>query len=106
MNTNELILAKNFCTSHGLEFTFMYTLQDFGFIELIEEQENIFIKPEQLPRLEQIVRFNRDLEINLEGIEVIMQLLSRIENLQQETRQLKKQNKSLSRLLLKIPFKM
>lgn len=89
MSTGELILAKNFCTGHGLEITYVYKLQEFGFIELIEEQEDIFIKPEELPRLEKIVRFNRELEINLEGIEVIMQLLHRVEELQKETAALK-----------------
>lgn len=89
MNTKELILAETFCSSHEIAFTYICTLRDHGFIELIEEQEKVFIKPDELPKLEQIVRFNRDLEINLEGIEVIFNLLQRIEGLQEEKRHLK-----------------
>lgn len=88
MKTEKLILAEAFCSSHEIEFTYIYALRDHGLIELVEEQETIFLKPDELPKLEKIVRFNRDLEINLEGIEVIINLLDRIETLQEETRHL------------------
>lgn len=88
MKTEELILAEAFCSSHEIEFTYIYALRDHGLIELVEEREAVFIKPDELPKLEKIVRFNRDLEINLEGIEVIINLLDRIESLQEETRHL------------------
>ncbi|WP_051907846.1 chaperone modulator CbpM [Flavimarina sp. Hel_I_48] len=89
MKTEALILAETFCSSHEIEFTYIYTLRDHGFIDLIEEQETVFIKPEELPKLEQIMRFNRDLHINLEGIDVIMNLLNKIQGLQEEKRTLK-----------------
>jgi hypothetical protein len=89
MKTEELILAEAFCRSHEIEFTYIYALRDHGLIQLVEEQEAVFIKPDELPKLEKIMRFNRDLEINLEGIEVIINLLNRIEILQEETRYLK-----------------
>ncbi|MGB3776272.1 MAG: chaperone modulator CbpM [Leeuwenhoekiella sp.] len=89
MKTESMILAESFCKSHAIEVTYIYALRDHGFIELVEEQETVFLKTEELPKLEQIVRFNRELEINLEGIEVIIHLLNRIENLQEETRHLK-----------------
>jgi hypothetical protein len=88
MKTEKLILAEAFCNSHEIEFTYIYALRDHGLIELVEEREAVFLKPEELPKLEKIVRFNRDLEINLEGIEVIISLLDRIESLQEETRHL------------------
>ena len=70
----------------------MYLLRDHGFINLIEERESVFIKPDELPKLEQIVRFNRDLEINLEGIEVIFNLLERVEKATRRNKKFKKQD--------------
>lgn len=91
MDTEKLILADRFCRSHKIEYTFIYRLRDYGLISLIEEQDRVFIQAEELPKLEQILNFNRDLEINLEGIEVILKLLKRIEQLQEETNTLKNQ---------------
>lgn len=89
MSTVTLIRAATFCKSHQLEDTYIYTLRDYGFIEIVEEENEVFLKPEELPKLEKIVQFNRDLDINLEGVEVVLQLLDRIEGLQRETRILK-----------------
>ncbi len=97
MSTVTLIRAATFCSSHQIEDNYIYTLRDYGFIEVIEEKEDIFLKPEELPKLEKIVRFNRDLDINLEGVEVVLQLLERIEGLQRETQSLQNKLKMSSR---------
>ena len=89
MSTLTLIRATSFCSSHHIADTYIYTLRDYGFIEIIEEENEVFLKPDELPKLEKILRFNRELDINLEGIEVVLQLLDRIEQLQQESQTLK-----------------
>lgn len=89
MSTVTLIRAATFCSSHQIEDTYIYTLRDHGFIEVVEEDNELFLKSEELPKLEKIVQFNRNLDINLEGVEVVLQLLDRIEGLQRETRVLR-----------------
>ena len=49
------------------------------------------ITAEELPRLERIVRLHDELDINLEGIDVINYLLQRIEEMRQEIITLKNQ---------------
>lgn len=88
--TQDFIIADEFCASHHLEISFIRALKDHGMIETIFVDEALCIHAEELPRLEQIVRLHRDLGINLEGIEVISELLHRIEEMQNEITRLKK----------------
>jgi hypothetical protein len=89
MKTENLIPAIEFCTSHDIEFSFIYSLQETDLIELIIIEETIFLNPAELPKLEQILRLHRELEINLEGIDVIINLLDRVEQIQYEMNVLK-----------------
>lgn len=88
--TQDLITADEFCANHHLEITFIHSLKDHGMIETVFVNQALCIHAEALPRLEQIVRLHRDLDINLEGIEVINDLLERIEEMQNEIERLKK----------------
>ena len=88
--TQDFIMAEEFCTSHQLEISFINSLKDHGMIETVFIEQSLCIYAEELPRLEQIVRLHRDLDINIEGIEVINDLLERIEEMQSEIARLKK----------------
>ena len=88
--TQDFIIADEFCASHRLEISFIHSLKDHGMIETVFVDQSLCIHTEELPRLEQIVRLHRDLDINLEGIEVINDLLQRIDEMQNEIAQLKK----------------
>lgn len=86
---NDLIRAEAFCRSHRLEVSYLDSLQEFGLIEVVRTGGQVFIKSEELPRLEKIVVFHRELQINLEGIDVIINLLERVTRMQDETTQLR-----------------
>src|SRR5215510_13623619 len=88
--TQDFIIADEFCASHQLEISFIHSLKDHGMIETVFVNQSLCIYAEELPRLEQIVRLYRDLDINLEGIEVINDLLERIEEMQNEIARLRK----------------
>ena len=88
--TQDLIIAEEFCTNHHLEISFIHSLKDHGMIETVFVDQSLCIYAEELPRLEQIVRLHRDLDINLEGIEVVNDLLQRIEDMQNEITRLRK----------------
>lgn len=89
MERDVLISVSEFCRHHEIEVTFVQSLQENKLIELVVVRDEIFVHTNQLPRLEKMVRLYYDLDINLEGIEVINQLLERIENMQQEIGTLK-----------------
>ncbi|MEI7661636.1 MAG: chaperone modulator CbpM [Bacteroidota bacterium] len=84
MQTQKLIALEEFCASHGIEISFITSLQQTGLIEVTRVNERGFIASDQLKNLEKIVSFHFDLEINLEGIETINHLLQRITSLQDE----------------------
>ncbi|MBQ4819665.1 chaperone modulator CbpM [Aquimarina sp. MMG016] len=84
MNNEHLIPAIEFCTRHEIEFSFINSLHQFGLIEIIKIQQTEFINTEELPKLEQILLFNKELEINLEGVEVVIRLLERVREIEEE----------------------
>lgn len=84
MDTNELILADEFCTYYHIDYSFINSLQESNLIELITIEEKHFIPAAELQNLEKYVRLHYDLQINIEGIETVVHLLERVKNLQQE----------------------
>jgi len=91
MANENLIPADEFCVRYNAELSFITALHEYGLIEIITIEENHFIDTNELQKLEQYTRWHYDLDINLEGIEVIDHLLSRVKNLQDEINSL--QNK-------------
>ena len=84
MQTKNLIAVNEFCVNHNIEISFINSLQQTGLIEVSFIEETPFIEVEQLPQVEQFIRFHYDLDINLEGIETITNLLQRMNAMQDE----------------------
>jgi hypothetical protein len=89
MKYDKLILVSEVCEHYRLEYSFFELLDQHGLLERIYWEDNYYLEIEHLPQLEKIMRFQNDLNVNLEGVGVIMELLQRIENLQTENRRLK-----------------
>ena len=83
MNSKNLIQIKQFCLYHEIENTFITELNNYGLVEIIIQEEDEYLQPEQLPAIEKMIRMHYDLKINLEGIDAIYHLLNKIETLQQ-----------------------
>ena len=86
METRDLILIENFCANHELEFSFIDSLHQFGLIEVIIHDDQKCLHQEQLKEVEKMMRMHYELDINMEGIDVISHLLKRIDTLQHELR--------------------
>ena len=84
MEQTDMIVLDEFCTSHQVEVSFVRTLEEHGLIETIIVNETLYIQENELSKLEQIVRLHQELNINSEGIDAIINLLKRIENMQNE----------------------
>lgn len=83
MSSKNLIQIKQFCVYHEIENTFITELNNYGLVEIIIQEEEEYLQPEQLPAIEKMIRMHYDLKINLEGIDAIYHLLNKIETLQQ-----------------------
>jgi hypothetical protein len=84
MEQKDMIVLDEFCTNHQVEISFIRTLEEYGLIETIIANETLCVHDDELSKLEQIVRLHRELNINSEGIDAIINLLQRIENMQNE----------------------
>ena len=89
MSSEELISAREFCTYHHVELSFIHTLHDSGLIAVTIQDGAVFLIAEELPVLEKFVRWHYELSINPPGIEALSHMLQRVENLQQENRTLR-----------------
>ena len=89
MNIKNLIPANEFCVHHNIGISFISSLHENGLIKITTIEETSYIHKNQLPDLERIIRFSSDLDINLEGIETIIHLLKRINEMQNEITTLK-----------------
>lgn len=89
MQEENLILVKEFCTHHKVEMLFIQELTKYGIIETVIAQEEMYIPAEQLSHLEKMIRLHYDLDINIEGLDVIRHLLDRMEVFQNELKDLK-----------------
>jgi chaperone modulatory protein CbpM len=88
MQTEEMIPANEFCIHHNIELSFIYSLNESGLIEIITEEEKIFVPLSQIGQLEKLVRLHYEMGINPEGIETITYLLERMNEMQRQIIQL------------------
>jgi len=79
-----LISIDKFCVHHNIEFSFIRNLGDFGLIETVSIEKVDYIQEDQLEKLERMLRLHKELDINMEGIDTIDHLLSRIHKLQDQ----------------------
>lgn len=86
METTDLILVEQFCSNCNINFSFIDNLTEYGIVEIIELHEKKYVTSSQLKIIERAIHFHDDLHINLEGIDVIHNLLSKINDLQEELR--------------------
>lgn len=86
METTNLILVEKCCENLEVEFSFINSLSDCGLIEIIVLDDQKYISNEHLKDLERAIHFHDELNINIEGIDVIYNLLQQIHDLQEELR--------------------
>ncbi len=87
----ELILLTEYCKNSRAELDFILSLEREGLI-IMEIRNNIkYLLLSQLKDMELFTRLHYDLSINIEGIDVIHNLLSRMEEMEQELVVLRRQ---------------
>ena len=84
MSKEKLILINQLCAHYQVEMSFFSHLHEFGFIEILTIEDSYFIHEDKINDVEKIIRMQKDLNINLEGIDTILNLLEKINDLQTE----------------------
>jgi hypothetical protein len=88
----ELILLSEYCKHSHAEPDFILALESEGLIKTEIHNDTQYILSSQLKEMELFTRLYYDLSINIEGIDVIYNLLSKIELMEQELNILRRQS--------------
>ncbi len=81
MATQDLVLVETLCSQYEIEISFFDALEDIGLITIEQKK---FIPQDKIPDLEKMIRLYRELNINMEGIDVVFNLLQQVEKLQNQ----------------------
>ena len=84
MKRSNYISADEFFSIWSIELSLINSPKENGLIESVAERETTFIDVTKLCQLEKLIRFYFELDINVEGIDSILQLLQRINALHDE----------------------
>ena len=84
METQELIIVEVFCKDYHVELELIDDLEAFGLITTVVKNTNKYFEINQLIHIEKVIRLHNDLNINKEGIEVVLNLLEKETKLNKE----------------------
>jgi hypothetical protein len=84
MAGTNLILIETLCTHYEVEVSFIESLSDLGLIEMHTIEHTRYLPEENVGQLERMIRLHQELDINPEGIDVILNLLERVDHLNHE----------------------
>ena len=90
MEIENLVSLHQFCEFHEIENTLVLALNEHDLIEIFIVDGESYIHTDSIHLLEKIIRLHHDLSINFEGIDVIVQLIDKINSLQEELMEMKK----------------
>ena len=78
------------CKIYDVENDFINEIVEYELITPVKTGSDLFIEEDELPVLEKIINLHYDLGVNLEGIEIIMNLLERIDEMNEEINRLQR----------------
>lgn len=84
MNMEQYIALNELCLHYEIELSFFTSLSEIGLIEITTIESIDCIDCDHIDSIEKMIRLHQDLNINLEGIDTIFNLLSKIDELQNE----------------------
>jgi len=87
---SERISREELVKVYNIEITFFDELVDSGLLSVHTENEIRYVMYEDLPVFERFANWHYDLEINLPGLEVIHDMLRKMDDLKQRNRELMK----------------
>ena len=85
---SERISQEELVRIYNIEITFFDELVTSGLLNIHTENEIRYLMYEDLPTFERFTNWHYDLEINLPGLEVIHEMLKKMDDLRQKNREL------------------
>ena len=89
MSKEKFIPLQKLCELYKVEMSFFSSLNEIGLIQITSIEESKYIHQDKINDLEKMIRMHRDLEINIEGIDIAFNLLQKIDELENELNSIK-----------------
>lgn len=87
----EFVLLKEYSTKSNIDSDFIFSLVKEGLVEMRQDADGEYLPIAELKQVELFSRLHYDLAVNVEGIDIIHNLLCKMEAMEQEMNILKKQ---------------
>lgn len=84
MEIKEYIPVVQLCQHYQIEVSFFQELHEVGLINLVVVEQNRCLHQEDLGAVEQMMRIHQELGVNIAGVDVILNLMERMEALKTE----------------------
>jgi hypothetical protein len=84
MDTEKYIPVLHLCDLYQMEVSFFNQLNEVGLLDMVSRQNSMCIHEDKLFKVERIIRIHRELNVNIEGIDVVLNLLEKVDKLQNE----------------------
>ena len=89
MNLENLIPIPQLCSHYELEMSFFVNLSEIGLLQITTVETMSYIDLDSIQKVEKMIHLHQDLEVNIEGIDVVFNLLQKMDSLQNEVTALK-----------------
>ena len=84
MSTEKLILLSSLSNHYNLEMDFFMNLSEMNRLTIITINESQYVDEVTLYEVEKMIRLHQELNVNTEGIDIVFNLLEKMNNLQNE----------------------
>lgn len=84
MTIENFIPITALCTHYNVEMSFFGHLNELDLIEIKIIENLPYIHQDSIYEVEKILRIYQELDVNIEGIDIVFNLLQKMENLQNE----------------------
>lgn len=84
MNTESYVAIAQLCRHYNIEQAFLLNLNEFGLLEITTIEQDQYVHEDKISDVERMIRMHYDLAINLEGIDTVLNLLEKMDDLQSQ----------------------
>ncbi|UMB53815.1 chaperone modulator CbpM [Lutibacter sp. A64] len=89
MDKQNLIQIETICYHYKVEISFIKDLENIGLITVETYENTKFIHEDKISDLEKMIRLHNELNVNIEGIDIVFNLLQKELKLKEELNALK-----------------
>ncbi len=84
MNIEDFIPLQEICTHYDIEVSFVNELREIGLVQINVIEEKYYVHQDQIRNIEKMIRLHHELDVNIEGIDIVFNLLQKVSDLQDE----------------------